>query len=522
MISTLADILAESATKYPNKTALRVENSSLTFREVDEKCNQLAHTLTVNGIKKGNCVGIYLNRCIESFIAVHAILKLGAIFVPIDAKSPIARIKTIVEDCSIGTIITSEDQSLCTAELQQVLPDLNYLGTSKGASSKTWEEIFSGTNRNHINCAISSTDLAYIIFSSGSTGVPKGIVHTHYSGLSYAKQVAELYNLNETDRIVNHSALSSDISTLAYFASPMVGATTLLLSDMQCMVPASLSAFLEKESATVWYSVPLALKQLLNYGAMQSRNLSALRWILYAGEPIAVQDACDLIKILPQAMFSNIYGPTETNQCTFYNFKEIDPEAQEISLGTVWDAAEYLIIDENDKIITNPIGTGELVIHSSTTMKGYWKSKKPENEVFFWPKNVPSEKKYYRTGDIIRVDSQNQMFFIGRKDSQVKIQGYRVELKEIEHQLGRLYYLSDWAAIADKTTKDYAFIVVFVVLKNPKDQNQRILIKDHLKQFLPSFAVPEKIVILNEMPYANSGKKDYKKLDDYSKTNYEG
>jgi len=402
------------------------------------------------------------------------------------------------------------------------LPEMIFLGLSAGQNSIPWTEIFNQPNQIQATQTIKGSDPAYIMYSSGSTGVPKGIVHTHNSGLSYAKLAAKLYQIKAADVIVSHSTLSYDISTFSYFSSLLAGATTLVLSDLVCMVPASLSAFLEQERATVWYSVPLALRQLLNFGALESRNLSSMRWVLYGGEPLPVNEANQLLKLFPNAMFSNVYGPAEVNQCTYYNFKKLDADAKEIPLGVVWEEAEYLLIDDDDEIISEPNKTGELVIHSSTMMTGYWQNRKPENEIYFFAKNPSAEKKYYRTGDLVSRGADELLYFVGRKDRQVKIQGYRVELKEIEYQLGRLDYLKDWAAIADKTSKDYAFIGVFAVLEKPVKTDTKKAINHHLKRFLPSYALPEKVIFLNEMPYASSGKKDYSKLNEYLKTTDEG
>ena len=514
MVVTLDQILVQSAEKFKALTAYRFEGKGTTYGEANRMCSQLASLLKTLGISKGDRVGICLHRCVESFIAVHAILRIGAVFVPIDTKFPAKRIAGIASDAEIKVIISSQQQAALMNSALALLPGLKIVGYAVDEQDFSWDNIFRRADTEIVADNILDSDLAYIIYSSGSTGTPKGIVHTHASGLSYAREAAKLYGLTEKDVVVSHSTLSYDISTFAYFASPLAGACTLVLSDTVCMVPASLSLLLETEQATVWYSVPLALKQLLNLGALDSRNLNQLRWVLYGGEPIPVDDIRQLIRLLPQAMFSNVYGPAEVNQCTFNNFNAIGLDAKEIPLGRVWDAASYFIIDDDNEIIAGIPRTGELVIKSTTMMKGYWKSAKPQTEVFFSSQETGG-RKFYRTGDIVHENGDGILYFVGRKDRQVKIHGYRVELKEIEHLLEELDYLSDVAVIADKKSRANDYIAVFAVKADGHEGVPAAEIRKYLKQVLPAYAVPEHIMYIDEMPYAPSGKKDFAKLENY-------
>ena len=173
---------------------------------------------------------------------------------------------------------------------------------------------------------ILESDLAYIMYTSGSTGAPKGIMHTHHSGLSYAKLSTQVYDVKPSDRIANHAPLHFDISTFGYFSGPLASATTVIIPDAYTKLPASLSTLMEQEKISIWYSVPLALVQLLHNGVLEARDLSSLRWVLYGGENFMPKYIRSLMALWSNATFSNVYGPAEVNQCTFYHLN-MPPES---------------------------------------------------------------------------------------------------------------------------------------------------------------------------------------------------
>ena len=166
---------------------------------------------------------------------------------------------------------------------------------------------------------INETDLAYIIFTSGSTGRPKGIMHSHFSALNYARLSANTYELEESDVLSNFSSLHFDMSTMDYLTVTYAGASAVIISEAYTKIPASLSRLMQDEAISIWYSVPFALIQLLQHGLLEQRDLSSLRWVLYGGEPFAPKHLKKLMDLWPHARFSNVYGPAEVNQCTYYH-----------------------------------------------------------------------------------------------------------------------------------------------------------------------------------------------------------
>jgi amino acid adenylation domain-containing protein len=279
-------------------------------------------------------------------------------------------------------------------------------------------------------------DLAYIIYTSGSTGEPKGIMHTHASGLSYARMAADLYELTNDDVLSNFPPLHFDQSTFDYFSGPLVGATTVIIPEEHRLLPASLSQLMQDERMTVWYSVPFALIQLLLRGALEERDLSSLRWIIFGGEPFPVKYLRALQGLLPDAIFSNNYGPAETNQVMFYHVPPLDSDFdQQIPIGTLCPNMDCMVVDDNGEQVH--LGdVGELLMRTPTMMDGYWDGADLNERAFFTQERTGGlRERYYRTGDLVQLRADGMYDFLGRKDRQIKTRGYRVELDEIESVL---------------------------------------------------------------------------------------
>jgi len=521
--------ILNSANHYPDNEAFRYNDKALTYKGLVEQSHQLAHLLISLGVQRGDRVGVYLNRCLETAVAVYGILSAGAVFVPLDPYAPPSRNQFVIQDCGIEHLISNKNQE---KNLKNTLTEnlnvksiispfgvdsISPFGGGWGVDFATFcanlnTRTFTQKNLQKSlstkpQICILEEDLAYIMYTSGTTGTPKGIMHTHRSGLAYAKLSADLYNVQPTDRLGNHAALHFDISTMGYFTMPYVGGTTVIISDIHTKLPASMVQLIEKERLTIWYSVPLALIQFLQSG-IEERDLTALRWVLYGGEPFPAKHLRTLMEQLPNAIFSNVYGPAEVNQCTYYNLPKPPKDDETIPLGKVWGNTEILIFDENN----NPakVGeTGELLVRSATQMKGYWDRRDlTEKSLYKREKINGCEEVFYRTGDLVRICDQGDLHFLGRKDRQVKIRGYRIELDEIEATL-TTHEAVDSAAIFAIKNDDEAYINAVVVLKKDLETSD---LKLYLSECLPAYAVPSNIKFIDAIPRTTAGKVNYKIL----------
>ncbi|MGI9541958.1 MAG: AMP-binding protein, partial [Cyclobacteriaceae bacterium] len=270
MIYLLPHTLQSTAERLPDQNAFQFEDEVLTYEEMVLKTNQMAHLLLESGVRRGDRVGVYLQRSIETAIAIYGIMQAGAAYVPLDPYAPSARTLFLLKDCGIRHLITNTSQKRTFPDILTKTSALDQVIGISGdwpVPSVTWEAL-NQFPTNNPTVRILEQDLAYIMYTSGSTGKPKGIMHTHYSGLNYAKLSADLFGLGKRDRIGSHAPLHFDISTLAYFTAPLVGATSVIISEAHTKMPASLTELMQTEKLTVWYSVPLALTQMLSHGLL--------------------------------------------------------------------------------------------------------------------------------------------------------------------------------------------------------------------------------------------------------------
>lgn len=508
MIYLLPHSILESAERFPDREAFKFGNEVLSYSQMALRMNQLAATLSAHGVGKGDRVGIYMNRSLETAIAIYGIMQAGAVYVPIDPKAPITRSQFLIQDCGIKIIVTNASQKRNIAQLAEAPTFLEtIIGLEETLSIPTisWATVKNHSGQFERKFKVLEKDLAYIIYTSGSTGQPKGIMHTHYSGLSYARLTAATYQLTEQDRIGNHAPIHFDISTLGYFTGPYVGACTVIASDAHTIFAASMGQLIAKEKLTVWYSVPLAMIQMLQSGVLEDADMNSLRWVLYGGESFPVKYLKAIMEKWPQATFSNVYGPAEVNQCCYYHFNDPSLLEKEVSIGEIWENTDALILNKDGEEATEG-EVGELLIRSATQMKGYW-GNPSLTEKSLYPHQLPSgeELLFYKTGDLVKKESDGLLYFLGRKDFQVKIRGYRVELEAVETLLVSHDLVSEAAVYAVAASEESKRIEAAVILHPEVDATEKDLI-NFLKGKLPFYAVPEFIKIVAEFPRTTSGK----------------
>lgn len=524
MIYLLPHSIDHAADSAPDRAAFRCDDQSLTYQQLVEVTNRLAHALIDQGIKPGDRVGVLMPRCVQSAVAVYGIMKAGAAYVPLDPHSPPASLQILIDYCGIRCVVTSGMKS---GLLEMLVADSEKLEAVIGSTQLDsscrwipWEDVdeFPANAPRAIN--ILEQDLAYIMFTSGSTGRPKGIMHTHYSGLSYARLSVDTYGIQGSDIIGSHSPLYFDMSTLGYFSGPLAAATTILIPEAHTRLPASLSQLIETEQMTIWYSVPYALIQLHMRGVLESRDFGALRWVLFGGEPFPSKHLRELMQRWPHARFSNVYGPAEVNQCTYYHLPPIDQselsDSLPIPIGSTWANTSSLVVDENDQpVVAGDLG--ELLIRSPTMMRGYW-GREDLNAAAFFRQTGRSgiEEVFYRTGDLVNVEADDHYVFIGRKDRQVKIRGYRVELDSVEQALSSHPAVEEAGAFTVRDAAEVLHVRASLTLK-PQSPSTTSEIEPkeliaYVARRLPWYAVPGEIRVERVLPRTTSGKIDRRQL----------
>ena len=491
---------------------MRFAGAGLTYGALAARAGQLARVLMERGVARGDRVGVFANKGLHSAVAMYGIMRAGAAYVPLDPQAPVDRLALIAKDCGIAHLVSEPSKSATIrAIIAAGVPLHTVIGFDAGSETTgfgvSWEQVFTTQSMETVAGA-TEQDLAYILYTSGSTGVPKGVVHTHRSARAFAEMAATTYGLRADDRVTNHAPLHFDLSTLDFFATAIGGATTVIVPEAYTRLPASLSQLLEQERVSVMYAVPLALTQLVLHGALDQRDLSALRWIIFAGEPFPPKHLRALMRTLPHARFSNIYGPTEVNGVTHFMVPPVDTLSDDpLPIGRPFDGITLLTVDEQGEPVA-PGQTGELWVHSPTTMVGYWGRPDLDASAFaVKPGEGDGELVYHRTGDLVRADDDGVLHFLGRKDRQIKTRGYRVELDEVESVL-MTHPLIEAAAVygvpdAIGTTAIEAAIVLL-----PGTTTTTSDLVAHAARLLPRYALPEHVQIVDALPRTATEKID--------------
>jgi len=505
----LPHAIDNAAERFPDNEAVRFSGENLTYAELARRANGLAHLLRDRGVKRGDRVGIYMNKGLESAVAIYGIMKAGAAYVPLDPFAPVSRIRYVIRDCNIKHIVTRD----LKLDFSGLLDEPTGLQSLLGASPRnegmydcvTWEEITAVATDIPPTISLVEQDLAYILYTSGSTGDPKGIMHTHRSGLSFALWGADTYALTHEDRLSNHAPLHFDLSTFDFFAGAQAGATTCIIPEAFTKFPTNQSKFMQDERISVWYSVPFALIQMMMRGALDSRDLSALRWLLFAGEVFPSKHLRNLMAMLPDTRFSNLYGPTETNVCTFYHV-ETPPETDEpIPIGEPCANVEALIVDADEQSVAQG-EIGELLIRGGVVMRGYWgMPEKTEQGFYKRPSLGYLDDTFYHTGDLVQKLPDGNLKYLGRKDRQIKTRGYRVELDEIEVALLAHSSVEEAAVYPVSDGEGSNLIEAAVTAKDGAVLTAAIL-TNHVANRLPPYAVPVTIHLIDAFPRTSTGK----------------
>jgi len=513
---TLPQIIDRSALLFPEKDAFRCLEDSISYRELKHKSDQLAHQLNHSGVQKGNRVAVFMNRCLDTAVGIFGILKSGAAYVPIDPFAPVSRSVSILKDCGVEHLVTTETQR---QKIRALTKDVDGLKTIVGMTPDAdvnvetipWEQVFSQVPHLDQLPGILEQDLAFILYTSGSTGIPKGIMHTHYSGLALAKIASRLYGFTENDKVGTFAPLHFDPSTFGYFAAPLAGATAVIIPDAHLSLPPSLSALVAKEKITIWYSVPLMLINALLYGEIEKHDFSSLRWVLFAGEVFTTKHLRALMQLWPHAKFSNLYGPAEVILCTYYHLKSIPQADEPIPIGTVWDNTEYRILLEEGT--EAPAGVpGELAVRTATMMRGYWNNPELTERSLYRIKVADGyDHVYYKTGDLVKENEQGQLLFLGRSDRQIKLRGFRIELDEIEQTLLKHEGVKEAVVVVVEGENDYRKLSAAINPMRGSHIDIREL-KTFCKSHLPSYAIPESIEVASDFPRTSSGKIDRKEI----------
>ncbi len=520
MAYLLHQLLTESAQRRPDAEAVRLLDHSLTYGELEKVSNQLAHALIKIGVVSGDRVGIYLHKSCSAIASIFGVLKTGACYVPVDPNVPGPRLAAIARQCSFRVLITNFSlyEKLGAAFLDECpMPAVFFVDKCPKSVVPTQSFTFAdslpsqATEPPAVN--VVDQDLAYILFTSGSTGSPKGVMLSHLNALTFINWACDTFAISATDRLSNHAPLNFDLSVFDIFAAIKTGAAISLVPEGLSAFPSQLSSFIQDQRITVWYSVPMVLMMLTTRGKLDQRDLSLLRLVLFAGEVFPIKHLRTLRQMLPLSRMANLYGPTETNVCTWHDVCRI-PEDQTtpVPIGRACANMAVIAIDEAGRRVVAPGQEGLLYARGSNVMQGYFGRPSESAACFISNPFAPGrDEKLYCTGDWVTVDEQGNFLLIGRKDHMIKTRGYRVELGEIEAVIVAHRDVEEAVAVA---VPDAAIgnAIRAIVTVNDGNSLTPTELKRHCATRLPPYMVPEHIDFCDTLPRTGTGKVDRQRL----------
>lgn len=492
---TIAQLFEEQVEKTPDNIALVFGNEQLTYRELNERANSLANYLLSIGIKPMNNIGILTSRSINTIVGLFATIKLNCTYVPIDSNYPADRISHMISTSAISYILSDRNAKIINND------NISLISIEYNQYSNFSNEF----NVSNLNSIINSNNNLYIIFTSGSTGKPKGVTISQRNMINlimFEKNTSHL--LDESHNILQFATMSFDVSYQEIYSALLTGLTLVLISDEDRKDIFKLSKYIDNYSIDTLFIPPAYLKLLADNEESTTLLIKNIKNIITAGEKLVITSG--IRKLLDNNIkLHNHYGPAETHVATTYTLKrplncDIEPP-----IGKPISNTHIYIIDNNGNLL--PYKTiGQIAISGDCVGNGYinnpsLNAKKFIKDSFF---NEPM----YLTGDLGYIDDNGILYFLGRNDFQVKVNGFRIELEEIESALHSYSDVTNCIVIANKNYS-HTFIIAYYLSKDIIDES---ILKNYLRSKLPEYMMPHYLIRLEHFPYNLNGKIDRKKL----------
>lgn len=475
--------------RLPDKTAYANETEEYTFRQVFEQSRSVGTFIRKRGVYK-KPVAVFMERHPKTIIAFLGVITAGCFYVPIDEEMPESRIEKILHNCRPDLMICDES----TREKAKAFPFQGEICLyDEMMQTKEDADILDKIRQNALD-----TDPIYIVFTSGSTGAPKGVAACHRSVTDYIEQLSEVLEFREDTVFANQTPLYFDACLKEIYPVLKFGATMYLVPKRLFLFPVNLVEFLNRYKINTICWVVSALTMISSFGTFQIVKPKYLRTVAFGSEVFPVKQFRIWKEALPEASFTNLYGPTEgTGMCCYYHVNRPLKENEAIPIGKPFQNTEILLLDEENKRAKE----GEICIRGTSVTLGYYNDPEKTSEVFVQnPFNTSYPEIIYRTGDLGRYNDYGELVFVSRKDNQIKHMGHRIELGEIEANVSRIEEIRMCGCIYEE---EKGKIVLYYV---GGMSEKELLLK--LKQMLPRYMTPNRVIQIKEMPFTANGKID--------------
>lgn len=488
---TIYSLFKDQVDRNPKAIAVSFNSNKITYKNLSEEADRIAYLLQSNGVRKGDIVGLCLNRSVEMISSLLGIIKSGAAYLPLDPFFPDKRLEYMLKDSDAKSLITESS----------LFPKFNYYnGKFVDISELKHVKIDSDVKDNS-----DEHSLAYVIYTSGSTGNPKGVQILHSSLTNFLLSMQKTPGLNEKDNILALTTLSFDISGLEIFLPLISGATITIATREESKDGKALIDKIRKQKVTIVQATPSTWKMMIDSGWNEKLKLKAL----CGGEPLS-QDLADKLLERVDELW-NMYGPTET---TIWSSCSKVHKGETIHLGKPIANTQFYIVDK-DLNFCPPGVAGELLIGGAGLSTGYLNRDDLTKEKFITnPFDKENKTKVYRTGDLVKLNSKIQLEFLGRIDNQVKIRGYRIELEEIESLIRKNESVRDCAVVVKESNNDKKIIAYVIPKIEPINNFSSEInsIRENLIRNLPDYMIPSLIIPVDNFPLTPNNKIDKKAL----------
>jgi len=537
----LQEWVVRAADARPDTRAVVHPDAALTYEALERASNRLARTLVESGCGRGDRVAFLLPRSPMTIAAIVGILKADCMYVPLDLRSPGRRLASVVKKCEPTVLLAGPATK---DRLQALIREggmegvrLGWMGREEPAGPIVADdpEEVEAVSRVLKSPAFTLADVeslppdppewrngpedpAYILFTSGTTGTPKGVVITHRNVITFIEWAVRHFGLVSTDRLGGYTELTFDLSTFDIYATFAAAAELHVIPDELKLLPPKVVELMRKSELTHWLSVPSFLEYVVRFDSLKRGDLPTMKWVTWCGDILPTSALLYWMDRLPHASFANLYGPTETTVASsYYEVPWTPPDpATPIPIGRACDGEELLILDDD----LRPVPTGEvghLYIRGAGLSPGYWRDPERTKEVFLpdpnlfrkWP-----DARIYRTGDLARMDEEGNAHFHGREDQQIKTRGFRVELGEVEAALNSLPEIESCAVVGFDAREAPGKLMGCAYVAPGDDALPGHRLKRRLTEVLPDYMIPIRWLAVDRLPLNDRGKVDRRKLQE--------
>lgn len=497
MVCNLVEWLEKSAVRYADCTAVEGSRGILTFSELREKALHIAQIINQHVTGKNNPIAIYLSKDVSFVFSMFGVLYSGNFYIPCDSRGPLLRTERILKQTGASVIITD---TVGYRSLSHINIENSTIINLDDAFLQHQLTTVSSYDFSTNLAAVIDTDPAFVLFTSGSTGDPKGVIISHARVIEYISWAVDYFGVTHNDVLGNQAPFFFTVSVMDLYLSMAVGAKICLIPEKLFSAPPKLVDYMTQHEITQIFWVPTAYAGVSKSDALSEKPVASLKRALFVGEPMNPAVLNYWLSKQPETKYYNLYGSTELDMVTCYPISASSvPQGQPVPVGRPRRNVEIQIVDEDNKLLK--AGIGEMIVSGRCLSSGYWNHEEDDRfQDYMFSGHL--KQRFFRTGDLAEWDSEGNIVLHGRKDHQFKRMGYRIEANEIEAAANESGLLQSACALFDDSTQN---LFLIYCAENSMVERQLLMF---LVRRLPGYMLPSHFVFVEKMPYTQNGKLD--------------